>query len=172
MARRGLLEMREAGAGTMAQDEETSVVWGMPKEAVKLGGVDRILPLDRIAKEVMGWSPIARVPSEDRGRSCRPVLGQNRAAALAAEPLPASCFPARRALSVLVSIHDPHTDPVVAAVATPDGTCEVLIPKDRYDPFAVLAMMEGGGRTPSPTAYGGTPVYCRSFWGAWRGDPG
>jgi two-component system, chemotaxis family, protein-glutamate methylesterase/glutaminase len=49
----GLLEMREAGAGTMAQDEETSVVWGMPKEAVKLGGVDRILPLDRIAKEVM-----------------------------------------------------------------------------------------------------------------------
>jgi len=49
----GLLEMREAGAGTMAQDEETSVVWGMPKEAVKLGGVDRILPLDRIAGEVM-----------------------------------------------------------------------------------------------------------------------
>jgi two-component system, chemotaxis family, protein-glutamate methylesterase/glutaminase len=49
----GLLEMREAGAGTMAQDEETSVVWGMPKEAVKLGGVDRILPLGRIAKEVM-----------------------------------------------------------------------------------------------------------------------
>lgn len=49
----GLLEMREAGAGTMAQDEETSVVWGMPKEAVKLGGVDRILPLDRIAREVM-----------------------------------------------------------------------------------------------------------------------
>jgi two-component system, chemotaxis family, protein-glutamate methylesterase/glutaminase len=38
---------------TMAQDKETSVVWGMPKEAVKLGGVDRILPLDRIAKEVM-----------------------------------------------------------------------------------------------------------------------
>jgi len=34
----GLLEMREAGAGTMAQDEETSVVWGMPKEAVKRGG--------------------------------------------------------------------------------------------------------------------------------------
>jgi len=28
-------------------------VWGMPKEAVKLGGVDRILPLDRIAKEIM-----------------------------------------------------------------------------------------------------------------------
>ena len=49
----GLLEMREAGASTMAQDEETSVAWGMPKEAVKLGGVDRILPLDRIAKEIM-----------------------------------------------------------------------------------------------------------------------
>jgi hypothetical protein len=39
-------------------------------------------------------------------------------------------------------VEDPNTDPVVMALATPDGTCEVLIPKDRYDPFAVLAMME------------------------------
>jgi len=36
----GLLEMKEAGANTVAQDEESSVVYGMPKEAVKLGGVD------------------------------------------------------------------------------------------------------------------------------------
>ncbi len=49
----GLLEMREAGAGTLAQDEGTSVVWGMPKEAVRIGAVDRVLPLDRIAAELM-----------------------------------------------------------------------------------------------------------------------
>ncbi len=49
----GLLEMREAGAGTIAQDEDTSVVWGMPREAVRVGAVDRILPLGRFAGEVM-----------------------------------------------------------------------------------------------------------------------
>ncbi len=46
---RGLKEMHEAGARTIAQDEETCVVYGMPKEAVKLGAVDRILPLQHIA---------------------------------------------------------------------------------------------------------------------------
>jgi two-component system chemotaxis response regulator CheB len=46
---RGLKEMHDAGARTIAQDEETCVVYGMPKEAVKLGAVDRILPLQRIA---------------------------------------------------------------------------------------------------------------------------
>jgi two-component system chemotaxis response regulator CheB len=50
---KGLLEMREAGAETIAQDEETSVVWGMPAEAVKLGGVDRVLPLPLIADALM-----------------------------------------------------------------------------------------------------------------------
>ncbi|MBV6411076.1 MAG: chemotaxis response regulator protein-glutamate methylesterase [Burkholderiales bacterium] len=46
---RGLKEMHEAGARTIAQDEETCVVYGMPKEAVKLGAVDRVLPLQHIA---------------------------------------------------------------------------------------------------------------------------
>ncbi len=46
---RGLKEMHEAGARTIAQDEETCVVYGMPKEAVKLGAVDRIMPLPLIA---------------------------------------------------------------------------------------------------------------------------
>jgi two-component system chemotaxis response regulator CheB len=46
---RGLKEMHEAGAKTVAQDEATCVVYGMPKEAVKLGGVDRVMPLDEIA---------------------------------------------------------------------------------------------------------------------------
>jgi two-component system, chemotaxis family, protein-glutamate methylesterase/glutaminase len=46
---RGLREMHDAGAHTIAQDEESCVVYGMPKEAVKLGGVDEVLPLQRIA---------------------------------------------------------------------------------------------------------------------------
>ncbi len=50
---KGMLEMKEAGAQTIAQDEDTSVVFGMPKEAIKLGGVDRVLPLQRIAIEVI-----------------------------------------------------------------------------------------------------------------------
>lgn len=48
----GLKEMHDAGATTVVQDENTSVVWGMPGEAVKLGAVDSILPLTRIAEEI------------------------------------------------------------------------------------------------------------------------
>lgn len=51
---RGLLEMRQAGARTFAQDEASCVVYGMPKEAVKLGAVDEILPLDRMHEAVVG----------------------------------------------------------------------------------------------------------------------
>ena len=46
---RGMRVMHDAGAATIAQDERTSVVWGMPGEAVKAGGVDQTLALDRIA---------------------------------------------------------------------------------------------------------------------------
>jgi two-component system chemotaxis response regulator CheB len=49
----GLLEMRNAGAQTLAQDEDSCVVYGMPKEAVKRGGVGRSVPLGAIAREVM-----------------------------------------------------------------------------------------------------------------------
>ncbi len=49
----GLLEMQEAGAYTIAQDEETSVVWGMPGEAVKLGAARKVMGLERIAPEVV-----------------------------------------------------------------------------------------------------------------------
>ncbi len=45
---RSLLEMREAGARTIAQDEESSVVWGMPGAAVKQGAAEQILPLEKI----------------------------------------------------------------------------------------------------------------------------
>ncbi len=50
---KGMLEMHQAGAYTVAQDEATSVVFGMPKEAIAKGGVDRILPLEQIAREVL-----------------------------------------------------------------------------------------------------------------------
>ena len=49
----GLAEMRKAGARTLAQDEESCVVYGMPKEAVKRGGVERLVPLNTIAREIM-----------------------------------------------------------------------------------------------------------------------
>ncbi|MCM2458029.1 chemotaxis response regulator protein-glutamate methylesterase [Rhizobium sp. CG4] len=50
---RGMLEMHQAGAFTVSQDEASSVVFGMPKEAIAHGGVDKILPLDRIAAEIL-----------------------------------------------------------------------------------------------------------------------
>lgn len=50
---RGMLEMKEAGAFNIAQDEATSIVFGMPHEALKRGGVDRLMPLEKIALEVL-----------------------------------------------------------------------------------------------------------------------
>ena len=50
---RGLLEMKQAGARTIAQDEATSVVFGMPKEAIARGAADRIAPLGTIARELL-----------------------------------------------------------------------------------------------------------------------
>ncbi len=49
----GLKEMKDAGAYTIAQDEATSVVFGMPAEAIKLGGVDKVLPLEAILGEAL-----------------------------------------------------------------------------------------------------------------------
>jgi len=48
----GLLEMRNAGAATLGQDEATCVVYGMPKEAVKRGAVERSVPLQGISREI------------------------------------------------------------------------------------------------------------------------
>ncbi|MDC7239393.1 MAG: chemotaxis response regulator protein-glutamate methylesterase [Spirochaetales bacterium] len=50
---RGMKEMKEAGAYNIAQDEKTCVVFGMPNEAIKHGGVDLVLPLDKIAAELI-----------------------------------------------------------------------------------------------------------------------
>ena len=49
----GMALMRTAGALTIAQDEETSVVWGMPGSAVRLGGVDEVLPLEDISSRLL-----------------------------------------------------------------------------------------------------------------------
>ncbi len=49
----GLLEMRKAGAMTVAQDEDSCVVFGMPKEAIERGGAIRIVPLGQIHMDIM-----------------------------------------------------------------------------------------------------------------------
>ena len=49
----GLLEMRNAGAQTVAQDEESCVVFGMPKEAIKRGAVQKVVPLGDIGREIL-----------------------------------------------------------------------------------------------------------------------
>jgi two-component system chemotaxis response regulator CheB len=53
---RGLLEMQQAGASTYAQDEASCVVFGMPKEAIKRGAADHIVPLDQVPSIIMKYS--------------------------------------------------------------------------------------------------------------------
>ncbi|HEX3008416.1 MAG TPA: chemotaxis response regulator protein-glutamate methylesterase [Bacteroidales bacterium] len=50
---RGMLEMKEAGAYNIAQDEKSCVVFGMPNEAIKLNAVEKVLPLDQIAQHML-----------------------------------------------------------------------------------------------------------------------
>jgi len=50
---KGMLEMKEAGAYTIAQNEESCIVFGMPHEAIKLGGVDKVISLESIPGEIM-----------------------------------------------------------------------------------------------------------------------
>jgi two-component system, chemotaxis family, protein-glutamate methylesterase/glutaminase len=54
----GLKEIQEAGGPTLAQDEATSVVWGMPGEAVELGAADEVLPLPRLAARALECTAI------------------------------------------------------------------------------------------------------------------
>ena len=49
----GLLQMKNAGARTVAQDEKSCIVFGMPKEAIKQGGVDKVVPLTNVGKTVL-----------------------------------------------------------------------------------------------------------------------
>ncbi len=50
---KGLLELKEAGANTIAQDEKTCIVFGMPKEAIKLNAASEVVSLDKIAARVL-----------------------------------------------------------------------------------------------------------------------
>ncbi|MEA3280177.1 MAG: chemotaxis response regulator protein-glutamate methylesterase [Thermodesulfobacteriota bacterium] len=50
---KGLLEMKEHGAYTMAQDEATSIVFGMPKEAIKMGAADKVVPLQNVSQAII-----------------------------------------------------------------------------------------------------------------------
>lgn len=49
----GLLKMKEAGARTVVQDEKSCIVFGMPKEAIKLGAADKVVPLNSVSKTVL-----------------------------------------------------------------------------------------------------------------------
>ena len=51
---KGLLEMKEAGAFTIAQDEASCVIYGMPKEAIQLGAAKKVLPLEKISQTLQG----------------------------------------------------------------------------------------------------------------------
>ncbi|MER0239541.1 chemotaxis response regulator protein-glutamate methylesterase [Fulvimarina sp. MAC8] len=56
---RGLLEMKMMGSHTVAQDEETSVVFGMPREAIELKAAQRVLPLNKVAEEIGRYATTA-----------------------------------------------------------------------------------------------------------------
>jgi two-component system chemotaxis response regulator CheB len=62
---KGLLEMRKLGACTRGQDEESCVVFGMPKEAIACGAVQKIVSLGQIPKEIMLWHHAGQVALAD-----------------------------------------------------------------------------------------------------------
>ena len=51
----GMQALKEAGWETIAQDQETSVIWGMPGAAVRLGAAKQVLPVDQIGNAVRAW---------------------------------------------------------------------------------------------------------------------
>jgi len=55
----GLLAMRRAGARTIAQDEETSVIYGMPRAAIEIGAAERVLPIGDIGAQLGRWGGVA-----------------------------------------------------------------------------------------------------------------
>jgi two-component system chemotaxis response regulator CheB len=59
----GMLEMKKAGAWTIAQDEATSVIFGMPREAIELGAVHEVAPLQRLAERAL-----ARIGKKEAAR--------------------------------------------------------------------------------------------------------
>src|SRR5207237_8267978 len=57
---RGLLAIKRAGGKTIAQDEGSSIIFGMPKTAIELHAVDLVLPLAQIGKSLAAWSALSR----------------------------------------------------------------------------------------------------------------
>jgi two-component system chemotaxis response regulator CheB len=57
---KGMLEMKQAGAFNIAQDESTSVVFGMPRAAILLNAVDQVLPLEQIPGALMKRLSVAQ----------------------------------------------------------------------------------------------------------------
>ena len=55
---RGLHAMRQAGAHTLAQDEKSCVVFGMPDQAIRLGAASQVVSLDRMAERIVEWGNI------------------------------------------------------------------------------------------------------------------
>jgi two-component system chemotaxis response regulator CheB len=66
----GMLAMRKSGARTIAQDETTSVVFGMPKAAYEKGGVEKLIPLEKIAGEALRLLSEEKDSSRKAGRDC------------------------------------------------------------------------------------------------------
>jgi len=64
----GLLAMRQAGASTIGQDEATSLIYGMPRAAFKIGAVERQLPLDRIANAVLATTNLRGRPGKENNK--------------------------------------------------------------------------------------------------------
>ncbi|HEX4603711.1 MAG TPA: chemotaxis protein CheB, partial [Candidatus Angelobacter sp.] len=64
----GLLAMKRAGSSTIAQDEKSCVVFGMPKEAISAGAVDAVEPLACIPNLIMAWANSGR--SKTINRNC------------------------------------------------------------------------------------------------------
>lgn len=52
----GLLNMRQNGANTIAQDEKTSIVFGMPREAIEKGAAEKVVPLDQVAQTLLNFA--------------------------------------------------------------------------------------------------------------------
>jgi two-component system chemotaxis response regulator CheB len=64
---KGLLNMQQSGACTIAQDEETSIVFGMPKEAIRIGAADKIFPLHKIPQAIINALQIKRQKHSFKG---------------------------------------------------------------------------------------------------------
>lgn len=69
----GMLAMKMAGASTIAQDEASCVVFGMPKEAIRHGAVDRVLPLERISAALLAACRLSERAETRRGLVVSPA---------------------------------------------------------------------------------------------------